>query len=97
MVGRFRAGMANGRSREIVRYLLDRGATQLELDELVAELHPERSRDDDAWRRAAVDLHHCQLPKLADARIIDYDARSNTLDYRPTARTSGVLRALVAA
>jgi DNA-binding transcriptional ArsR family regulator len=32
--------------------------------------------------RIAVSLHHNHLPKLADAGIVEYDARSETVRYR---------------
>lgn len=40
------------------------------------------SASDDHRERVVVDLHHCQLPKLADAGLVEYDARSRTVRYR---------------
>lgn len=37
---------------------------------------------DERLQRIAVALHHCHLPKLAEAGIVEYDARSRTVRYR---------------
>ena len=47
-----------------------------EVADLVRSHGIEADRD-----RLRIDLHHCHLPKLAAAGIIEYDARSNTARY----------------
>jgi hypothetical protein len=50
----------------------------------VAEQEVEAELADDVTehrRRVAIDLHHKSLPKLDDAAVLDYDARSHTIRY----------------
>ena len=49
------------------------------VDHVVGETQTEAT--DDARERVAADLHHRHLPKLADAGLIDYDQRSETVRY----------------
>jgi hypothetical protein len=34
----------------------------------------------DRWERTAASLHHCHLPKLADAGIVEYDLAENQVE-----------------
>ncbi|MFD1586851.1 hypothetical protein ACFR9U_07640 [Halorientalis brevis] len=63
--------------RRICLYLMRSDQTVVTVDDLVEILADE----DDDQERLAIDLHHRHLPKLADAGIVEYDARSNTTRY----------------
>lgn len=63
------------------------------VDELAAAVS---DRQGESRREIAIRLHHATLPKLAEAGLIDYDARSTTARYwgieqgdRLTAETEG--------
>ena len=84
--------LLSSRRRRYALYHLDAASVDVfDLDELVdAVVEWERATDsgdddgDDAAhrRRVAVSLHHEHLPKLADAGVVDYDARSRTVRFR---------------
>lgn len=42
--------------------------------------------------RAAVELYHVHLPKLADAAVVDYDARESIVRHRSCAPVSRLLQ-----
>nr|WP_224338145.1 hypothetical protein [Haloprofundus halobius] len=52
----------------------------------LADYLVDRREGEDArsYERTLVRLHHVDLPKLAAAGIIDYDARTHTIRYRGT-------------
>ncbi|WP_458204681.1 DUF7344 domain-containing protein [Haladaptatus sp. NG-SE-30] len=59
-------------------------ATLSDLVEQVVAWETETSPNDvpdDYRRRVEASLHHTHLPKLADANIIDYDTRSESIRY----------------
>lgn len=77
--------MANRRARFVLSYVDSVSVDVLDLEDLadgVAELEVEAgvtAEPEDHRRRIAIDLHHNQLPKLAEAAIVDYDPRSKTV------------------
>jgi hypothetical protein len=79
--------LSNKRRRYAIHYLStteDGVATLSDLVEQVVTWETETSPNDvpdDYQRRVEASLHHTHLPKLADANIIDYDARSESLRY----------------
>lgn len=80
--------LRNRRRRLVCAYVVTSAEDVHELDGL-ADRITEWEREsgaapaqDDLRDRIVVDLHHCHLPKLADAGLVEYDARSNTVRYR---------------
>lgn len=79
--------LAATRRRYAIHYLskTDDGVATLEdLVDAVASWETETSPGDvpdDFRRRVEASLHHTHLPKLADANIIDYDSRSESVRY----------------
>ena len=74
--------LADAQRRRILAYLEstdDDVAAYSDLIEHVADVQAGESTDD---QRVAVNLHHHHLPKLADAGLLEYDARSETVRYR---------------
>lgn len=79
--------LANRRRRYVLYSLNEAEDTVLELDDVAARLAEwERrwnGRDDgedfDQLERIRITLHHNHLPRLADAGLIDYDARHGTV------------------
>ena len=67
--------LANARRRTTLSYLL-RYERRAELEDLAAYVAASETTDVD--ERAAVTLHHIDLPKLADAGLIRYDADRRT-------------------
>jgi DNA-binding transcriptional ArsR family regulator len=75
--------LADAQRRQILAYLDatdDDVAAYSDLIEHVADDSAEASTDD--RDRIAVGLHHNHLPKLADAGVVEYDSRSETVRYR---------------
>jgi hypothetical protein len=61
---------------------LDPESAPMELRTLAGVVAP-RAGDVDGERaveRAAIVLHHCHLPKMADLGVVDYDSDSNRID-----------------
>lgn len=43
---------------------------------------------------AKAELHHVHLPKLAEHELVEYDARSGTVRYRPDERVEALVQFL---
>lgn len=71
--------LADGHRRRLLEYLEDAEDDVAALPELVDHVADESADDRE---RVAVTLHHSHLPKLAEADIVEYDARSETVRYR---------------
>ena len=77
--------MADQRARFVLSYLDSVSVDVLDLEDVagaVAEWEVEIGSGEDVQtrrRHVTVDLHHNQLPKLAEATIVDYDPRSKTV------------------
>lgn len=74
--------LSNERRRFILYYLLqsEGQATVTELVDFVAEKAPEANPEES--EPIAIDLSHCQLPKLHDLDMIKYDSQDETVRYR---------------
>ena len=83
------------RRREILRHLQENADRAVTIDELTQTVAFDggtiTSRDDSRATAASVALHHTHLPKLADAGIIDYDSRRETVRYRGDDRLEALL------
>lgn len=85
-LGRLLELLANRRRRYVLYYLDEVETAAVTLDELADQLI-EWERDwngyegPTATRRedVRIELHHNHLPRLADAALIDYDARTETV------------------
>ena len=86
--------LANERRRRILYYLDgkdDEVATFTELIDYVT-VHEADSVDDLASDEVAVALYHTHIPRLEEAGLIEYDARSRTIRYREDPRMKPYLR-----
>ena len=67
--------------RAVIRFFRDESTEEVTLDALVTGIvdgsYWETNKSD-----ARLRLHHFTLPKLAETRILDYDPRSKTVEYR---------------
>jgi len=78
--------LADDRRRYVWEYLSGRPGNRIPLAELSDRVS---SYESDAGTEASpgarhavrVSLHHVHLPKLADASLLEYDARSNVVHY----------------
>lgn len=98
-------GVNNHRIDEILSLLADRhrrrglcvlrngGGRAMTLDTLASEI---ASADDVTADRATVEtsLYHVHLPKLADAGVVEFDARSGDVRYRSVPLVEDVLTLL---
>lgn len=67
---------------ELVRQYFDFQTTDVAtVEDLTAYIRDRHSSDVDETR-LQIRLHHLILPRLGDAGLIEYDARSNTARYR---------------
>lgn len=78
--------LADRRRRQLLHQLRDsedNAATVSEVADALLETESDAEEDEElARRRLTVDLSHNHLPKLTDARIVDYDPRSRIVRYR---------------
>lgn len=67
--------LASTRRREVLTALAER-AGPVHLEDLVDALGPGPGGEADAStaEQVRVDLHHCHLPKLDDAGVVEYDS-----------------------
>lgn len=76
--------LANERRRLIITFLADRPGEPVPVDRL-EDLIVEREWPDRGpvthRERVSIDLHHVQLPKLADADAVEYDPVDGTVQY----------------
>lgn len=87
--------LATDTRRAVLAYFDASAAQTASLDDL-AEYVVTRQSDALSREQVRLRLHHAELPKLADAGLIDYDVRSATVRYRER-DTAEVWDALVAA
>ena len=66
--------------RAVIQFFRDEAAEEVTLDDLVTGIVDGSYWDTDE-SHARLCLHHSTLPKLADAGILDYDAKRNTVSY----------------
>lgn len=74
------SALANKRRRHVLQYFQSSSDDVASLEELVDAVP--RDERTDGRKRVALRLHHVTLPKLEDAGLLEYDARSNTVRYR---------------
>jgi DNA-binding transcriptional ArsR family regulator len=75
-------------SRRQVLHLLGDSEFMLALADIAREVaapdgEPSPTLTADDLRRAKIRLHHCHLPKLADAGLVNYDVRSRMVALAP--------------
>lgn len=81
--------LSERRRRYLLYYLRNATKGVAERPQLVAAVHTFEN-EDSATEKVSTedsiqkDLHHVQLPKLADAGFISYDLRQGTVRYDPT-------------
>ncbi|WP_436347360.1 DUF7344 domain-containing protein [Natronorubrum sp. FCH18a] len=70
--------LANHHRRAILSYFRDSTADVSSVSDLADEISEQYHGDSERMVRQ---LHHSALPRLADAGVVDYDARSNMVRY----------------
>ena len=76
--------LASSARRRVVAAVLSDRAEPLPFDELVAEIaRSEGVSPADEADAIRLELHHCHLPKLADAGLVRYDRDTNRLTPLP--------------
>lgn len=86
--------LAHPHRQESLEYFVDAADETLTLDEVTTHLvshERERTGDRPARNRVETMLHHVHLPALADMGVIEYDARSRKIRYRPHERLEALL------
>jgi hypothetical protein len=70
------------KSRRVILSILAEADTSLEIADLATELACLESTDEESEslfelaQQILIELHHCDLPKLADVGLVDYDAEN---------------------
>jgi hypothetical protein len=82
--------LKNRRRRDILRYLRenDGESTLSDLAEFIAAKEngvERRLLSSDERKRVYIGLYQCHLPKMDDARVVDFDKRSGDVSLRPEA------------
>lgn len=79
--------VADNHRRAVLRCLMERKTETIAVETVVADVvgsvpirRPEYS---DQLHRLRTTLRHTHLPKLAEKNVIEYDAESRTIRYRP--------------
>ena len=78
-IDEFLSTLANQHCRFVLSYFRDSSEEVASVDDLATAVS---RRDSVDKKHVAIQFHHSALPKLEDAGIIDYDARTNTARYR---------------
>lgn len=81
--------LANYERRRVLGFLMDAPDGTAAMDELVDHLstrRAERVGERPGRSHVTTTLHHVHLPKLADAGVVEYDARGRTVRYRADER-----------
>ncbi|WP_232702812.1 DUF7344 domain-containing protein [Halobacterium wangiae] len=78
-MSRLHAALASDQRRLVLAYFERTGEATASLDDLTAFLATQQA--DTEREHVRKNLHHRDLPKLADQGLIDYDARSATVRY----------------
>ena len=77
--------LADHHRRSLLRYLVETPGETHSFDECARHLvqrEAERDGGRPAHDRVKVELHHVHVPMLADAGVLEYDARSREVRYR---------------
>jgi hypothetical protein len=82
--------LKNRRRRDILRYLRENEdeSTLSDLAEFIAAKENDVERhllSSDERKRVYIGLYQCHLPKMDDARVVDFDKRSGDVALRPEA------------
>lgn len=84
--------IASERRRHVLAYLRESDRETESLDDLVEHVVSRESDSPPPDReRVAIDLYHCHLPVLADADVVDFDSRTETVRYRGHERVEALL------
>ena len=89
--------LAHHHRREILRVLVgsaDDSATVDELTNRIARVEAERTGLQPGHDQIEMEFHHVHLPKLTDAGLVEYDARSTAVRYRSHDRLEELLEYL---
>lgn len=89
---------ANDQRRAILRYLLEADDDLVSIDDLVHEVAgngaDSRQSAHSTPQQVQVSVQHTHLPKLAEAGIVEYDTRSDTVRYYSDAGIERLVRFL---
>lgn len=83
--------LANARYRDAITYMRAESADEFSVSDLANELS---TQSDEGAGQVAIQLHHSILPKLADASVVDFDAQSNTVQFRGHSNLESLLDSL---
>lgn len=84
--------LAAPRCRAVLTYFRDTATEAASAKDIADEIN---NQDHDGADLMAFQLHHVTLPRLEDAGIIEYDARSNTARYRGHSELESLMDAIV--
>lgn len=75
------AVLSNEEYRHVIQYFRQTSQSVADIESLV-EFSVQHAAGDVERDNRALTLHHVVLPKLAEAGVLDYDTRHNTVRYR---------------
>lgn len=83
--------LSNDRRRRIL-YTMTKVSTPLGIDELAALMTGGPANDPDEYHETLIRLSHCDVPKLADVGLLEYDTESTVVS--PTAVTDRIAKSI---
>lgn len=89
--------LANTRRRQFLRYLRDQPENSADLDEVLRNLDRDQSTrvgSDVTRSRLEAELHHRDVPKLADRGLVEYDDTDGRVTYCADEDTEALLNVL---
>jgi hypothetical protein len=86
--------LSGTRRRLVVHYFVTTGRDAAPVEDVVSHL-VEREGTAGDRERTLVGLHHVTLPKLEEAGVVEYDARTETVRYRGDPLVEECLRLVI--
>lgn len=71
--------LADGECRTVLEYFRNGNTDEVTIDDLARELATQLHRSE---RQTAIRLHHCVVPRLEDAGVVEYAHDQNSVRYR---------------
>lgn len=89
-LNRLLKAVAHQRRRNVLYVLEEKGEGVISLDDLADEIIADDLEFDDIDKVRLI-LHHRDVPKLAEAQLLEYDSRNGTIRYRGETKVEGLI------
>lgn len=86
--------LADRERRAVVAHFMTEDSNTASVNDLITQYQEMTGDEDISANSLEIRLHHQHLPKLADAGIIEYDARSQTVRYHGGSQVENLLESV---